>query len=50
MKKELYGMMLSSLLCYRHFQKNIEKIGFEINPYDVCVANRQVNGTQQIIT
>ena len=50
MKKTLYGMMLSSLYFYRQFQKNIGNIGFEINPHDVCVANRKVNGTQQTIT
>ena len=47
MLKALYGMMMSSLLFYRHFRKVLESIGFVVNPYDICVANRNVEGTQQ---
>ena len=50
MKKALYGMMLSSLLFYKHFRKDLEEIGFKINPYDICVANRIINGKQQTVT
>jgi hypothetical protein len=50
MKRPLYGMMQSSLLYYKQFRKDIEEIGFKINPYDQCVANRTVNGSQQTIT
>ena len=50
MEKALYGMMLSSLLFYKHFRKDLESIGFVVNPYDICVANRTINGTQQTIT
>ena len=50
MEKALYGMMLLSLLFYKHFRKDLESIGFIVNPYDICVANRTVNGTQQTIT
>ena len=39
MLKALYGMMVSSLLYYKKFHKDIESIGFEVNPYDMCVAN-----------
>ena len=39
MLKALYGMMVSSLLYCKKFQKDIESIGFEVNPYDMCVAN-----------
>ena len=39
MKKALYGMMLSSLLFYKHFRQNLESIGFKVNPYDICVAD-----------
>jgi hypothetical protein len=35
----LYGMMIAPLLYYKKFRKDIESIGFEVNPYDVCVAN-----------
>ena len=50
MKKALYGMMLSSLLFYKHFRKDLESIGFEINPYDICVAHRIIDGHQQTVT
>ena len=50
MRKALYGMMLSSLLFYKHFRQDLESIGFKINPYDICVANRNVEGHQQTVT
>jgi hypothetical protein len=50
MLKALYGMLISSLLFYKKFRADIESIGFEINPYDICVANRTVNGKQHTIT
>ena len=42
-------MMQSSLLYYKKFRKDIESIGFKINPYDPCVANRIVNETQHTV-
>ena len=50
MKKALYGMMMSSLLFYKDFRKNLESIGFIVNPYDICIANRNVYGHQQTVT
>ena len=50
MKKALYGMMMSSLLFYRHFHKDIESNGFKVNPYDVCIAIRMIKGHQQTVT
>ena len=47
--RALYGMLQSSLLYYKNFRKDIESDGFEINPYDPCVANRMMNGKQCII-
>ena len=49
MLKALYGMLESSLLYYKKFKADIENIGFEINPYDPCVANRNIKGTQHTI-
>jgi hypothetical protein len=40
----LYGMLIASILYYKKFRKDIESIGFEVNPYDICVANRRVQG------
>jgi len=45
----IYGAMIASLLFYWKFTKSITLIGFEVNPYDPCVANRIVNGKQQTI-
>ena len=50
MLKALYGMLIASLLYYKMFVRDIKSIGFELNPYDPCVANRTVNGKQHTIT
>jgi hypothetical protein len=46
----LYGMLISSILYYKKFQKDIESIGFEVNPYNICIANRVINRKQQTVT
>ena len=48
-KKALYGALISSLLWYKAFRKDLEGIGFEFNPYDPCVANRIVREKQHTI-
>ena len=50
MLKALYGMLISSVLYYNKFHKDIESIGFEVNPYDICVANRTIEGKQHTVT
>ena len=50
MLKTLYGMMIAFILYYKKFRKDIKSIGFEVNPYDICVANRTVNGNQDTET
>jgi hypothetical protein len=50
MTKALYGMLQSSLLYYKKFCKDIESIGFWVNPYNLCDANRTVNGKPHTIT
>ena len=42
----LYGIMKAALLFYQRFVTDLKSIGFEINPYDPCVANKMVNGKQ----
>jgi len=42
-------MMKSALLFYRKLVSELQEMGFEINPYDPCVANKMVNGTQMTI-
>ena len=50
MKKALYGMLQSSLLYYKKFRKDLEGIGFVVNPYNPCVANRIINRSQHTVT
>ncbi len=45
----LYGTMVASLLYYRKFTKSLTDIGFEMNPYDPCVANKMIDGEQMTI-
>ena len=42
----LYGIMKEALLFYLKFVKNLKSIGFVLNPYDPCVANKIVDGAQ----
>ncbi len=39
-------MMKSALLFYRKLIKELKEMGFEISPYELCVANKIVDGTQ----
>ena len=48
--KALYGMLKSALWWYKELRKNLEAYGFEVNPYDPCVANADVNGKQMTVT
>jgi hypothetical protein len=45
----LYGTMVASLLYYRKFAKSLTQVGFVINPYDPCVANKMMEGKQMTI-
>jgi hypothetical protein len=40
MLKALYGILISSILYYKKFRKDIKSIGFEVNPYDICVVRK----------
>ena len=39
-------MMKSALLFYRKLVADLSSLGFKINPYDPCVANKIINGKQ----
>ena len=43
-------MMKASLMYYNKFRKDIELEGYEINPYDPCVANKLIDGKQHTVT
>ncbi|KAL7568952.1 hypothetical protein ACA910_000696 [Epithemia clementina (nom. ined.)] len=47
--KAIYGMLQAALLWYKKFRSDLEGQGFKFNPYDPCVANRQVKGSQHTI-
>ena len=47
--RAIYGMLISAILWYKKFRKDLEEIDFVFNPYDPCVANKIVNGYQQTI-
>jgi hypothetical protein len=49
MQKAIYGLLRSALLFYKKLMSNLESTGFKLNPYDPCVANKTVNGTQMTI-
>jgi hypothetical protein len=42
----LYGTMVALLLYYKKFVKSLRSKRFKLNPYDPCVANKQVDGEQ----
>ena len=42
----IYGIMKAALLFYPKFLGDLMTIGFELNPYDPCVANKIINGKQ----
>jgi hypothetical protein len=44
--KALYGCVKSALLWYELFTGTLQEIGFELNPYDPCVANKMINNKQ----
>ena len=49
LSKALYGLLQSTLLFYRKFRADLEVFGFVVNPYDPCVANKMINGSQMTV-
>ena len=46
LRKAMYGTLMAALLWYELFAGTIQDLGFSINPYDLCVANKVVAGKQ----
>jgi hypothetical protein len=44
--KALYGCVRSALLWYELFSSTLVHMGFILNPYDPCVANKLIDGKQ----
>ena len=47
--KALYGCIKSTLLWYELFTGELREMGFTLNPYDKCVANKMIDGKQCMI-
>ena len=50
LNKALYGLLRAALLFYKKLRRELKAMGFVVNPYDPCVANRMVNRKQQTVT
>ncbi len=46
LKKALYGCMQSAILWYDTVKGCLEEMGFKLNKYDPCVANKLIRGKQ----
>ena len=44
--KALYGTLCAALIFWRKLTSKLIEWGFTINPYDWCVANKQIDGRQ----
>ncbi len=42
----MVALPMALLLYYKKFVKTLKSKGFKLNPYDPCMANKQVNGEQ----
>ena len=50
LSKALYGSLQSALLFYSKLRTELENFGFPVNPYNYCIANKVVNGSQMTVT
>ena len=50
LNKSLYECLKSAMPCYDLFSKTLVNLGFKINGYDQCVANKIIDGNQCTIT
>jgi Reverse transcriptase (RNA-dependent DNA polymerase). len=46
LKKALYGTLKAARLFYEDLTKHLKKYGFVANPYDPCVMNKDIEGSQ----
>jgi hypothetical protein len=50
LQKALYCCLRSALLFYERLVGDLTSQGFELNPYDPCVANKTIEGSQFTLT
>ena len=46
LSKALYDMLRVDLLFYKCLIRDLDDRGFVVNPYDPCVANKMIDGSQ----
>jgi hypothetical protein len=44
LKKALYCTLQAALLFWKDLSGYLQELGFELNPYDRCVANKMIDG------
>ena len=44
--RSIYGFIKAAILWYNLYTRTLQSIGFELNPYDICVANKNINQKQ----
>ena len=44
--RAIYGCIESAMLWYNLYSSTLKQMGFILNPYDRCTANKLINGTQ----
>jgi len=49
LKKALYGTLQAALLFWKLLSETLQEWGFVLNPYDNCVANKNIEGKQYTI-
>lgn len=49
LKKMLYGLLQAALKFWQQITRDLVTLGYVINPYDWCVANKMVNGKQHTV-
>jgi len=49
LKKALYGTLQAALLFWKLLSETLQEWGFTLNPYDRCVANKNIQGKQCMI-
>lgn len=49
LRKVLYGMLQAALRFWQQVTQDLVSLGYTINPYDWCVANKIINGKQHTV-
>ena len=44
--QSIYGCLEAAILWYKLYSEKLVDMGFEINPYDLCIANKMINAKQ----